>query len=39
MQKNPEKILHRNFLHIPQPLWIILQTGIDIGGDVPNVVL
>ena len=34
-----EKVLHKNSIHNPQPLWKLLQAGIDIGGDVPNVIL
>ena len=30
---------HRLSFHIPQPLWRKLQTRVDIGRNVPNVVL
>ena len=30
---------HRNSFHNSQPLWKTLQAGIDIGSDVPDVIL
>lgn len=43
-QQAPGKTFFRQvfnsfFFHIPQPLWKSLQAGIDVGSDVPNVVL
>ncbi len=34
-----QKVFHREKFHIPQPLLITLQAGIDIRADVPDVVL
>lgn len=37
--ENFPDVFNKLYFHIPQPLWNFLQAGIDVGGDVPNVVL
>jgi len=34
-----KEFVHNLFFHIPQPLWKKSETGVDISGNVPDIVL